>query len=133
MIAYLKKDDWLKPVAGKVIGAIESGRLQGAVSSSSTFHEMYYVFSEHAPLETILADFARVMTIKNLKFIDAGTKTYLSALHLAKTYGMKSIFDAIYAATALSGSVPDHALLSTDSVFDRVPGLRHVRPEELRL
>lgn len=116
-----------------MIGAIEEGKLQGVVSSSEVLHEMYYVFAEHATLETILADLARVITIENLEFIDAGTDTYLSALHLAKVYDMKSIFDAIYAATALSGSVPDHTLLSTDSVFDRVPGLKHVRPEELGL
>jgi hypothetical protein len=41
-----------------------------------------------------------------------------------------SIFDAYYAATALS-SVPDHTIISTDVVFDKVSGLKRVDPRNL--
>ncbi|MDG6913263.1 MAG: PIN domain-containing protein [Nitrososphaerota archaeon] len=133
LVAYLKEDDWLKPTAEKVIAAVEGGRLGEVSCSAATLHEMYYVFSEHAPIQTILADFARVTTIKNLKFVDPSAETYLSALHLARTYGITSVFDALYAATALSPMVPDHTILSTDGVFEKVPGLKRQPPEGLRL
>ncbi len=132
LIAYLKKDDRLKPTAMRVMGAVEAGRLGEVACSAATLHEMYCVFSEHAPLHTILADFARIMTTKNLKFVTADAETYLSALHLAETYNISSAFDALYAATALSPSVPDHTIISTDTVFERVPGLRRQAPDELR-
>ena len=129
----MKKEDWLKPVARKVVAGIESGRLRGTIASAAVLHEMYYVFSEHAPLDTILADFGRVVTIKNLAFLSPDTDVYLSALHLSRTYGVTSFFDAVYAATALSSAVPDHKILSTDSVYDRIPGLKHINPDELGL
>ena len=132
LIAYLKKDDWLKPTAERVIGAVEAGRLGEVACSAATLHEMYYVFSEHAPIHTILADFARITTMKNLKFLNPDPETYLSALHLAETYKISSVFDALYAATALSPSVPDHTIISTDAVFEKVPGLRRQAPEDLR-
>ncbi len=133
LIAYLKKDDWLKPTAERVVGAVEAGRLGEVACSAATLHEMYYVFSGHAPLHTILADFARITTMKNLKFLNQDAETYLSALHLAETYKISSVFDALYAATALSPSVPDHTIISTDAVFEKVPGLRRQPPEDLRV
>lgn len=133
LIAYLKKEDWLKPLARKVIGAVEEGKLKNIHSSTEVLHEMYYVFAEFATLETILADLAKVATLTNLSFLQPGTEVYLSAVHLAKSYRISSIFDAIYAATALSRHVPDHTIISTDEVFDRVPGLRRVRPGDLKL
>ncbi len=133
LIAYLKKEDWLKPTAERVVGAIEAGKLGETACSAATLHEMYYVFSEHAPMRTILADFARIATMKNLKLVNPDVETYLSALHLAETYRISSVFDALYAATALSPSVPDHTILSTDAVFERVPGLKRQAPEALRL
>lgn len=133
LVAYLKKGDWLKPMAERVMRAVEAGKLGEVACSSATLHEMYYVFSEHAPIHTILADFARITTTKNLKFVTPDAETYLSALHIAETYKISSVFDALYAATALSPSVPDHTILSTDAVFERVPGLRRQAPEGLRL
>ncbi len=133
LIAYLKKEDWLKPLAKKVIGAVQEGKLKNVYSSTEVLHEMYYVFAEFAALETILADLAKVATLTNLSFLEPSTEVYLSAVHLAKSYRMSSIFDAIYAATALSRHVPDHTIISTDEVFERVPGLRRVHPSDLKL
>ncbi|MGC8849722.1 MAG: type II toxin-antitoxin system VapC family toxin [Candidatus Bathyarchaeia archaeon] len=129
-IAYLKKEDWLKETATKIIKAIEDGRLQ-AGASSEIFHELYYVFSEYAPLSVILADAAKISTIRNLSFVDADYSVYLTALSLLETYNMKSIFDAIYAATALSGKVPDHIIVSTDRLYDRIHGIERVDPRQL--
>jgi hypothetical protein len=65
-IAYLKKKGWLKETATAIIEAVERGRLSPVQASTEIFHELYYVFSDYAPLETILANEARIATIKNL-------------------------------------------------------------------
>jgi len=132
-IAYMKKSDWLKPKAEEIFKAINSKRLKGIQASSEVLHELYYVFVEHAPVPIILGNAARMATMENIEFIDATREIYLSALELVSTYELGSIFDAIYAATALTEMVPDHTILSTDSAYDRVPGLTRLDPRTLEI
>jgi len=49
------------------------------------------------------------------------------------TYGITSIFDAIYAATALSANVPDHTIISTDKTYDKIKGLKRIDPQKLKI
>ena len=132
-IAYMKRSDWLKPKAEEIINAISSGSLRGAQASTEVLHELHYVFADHAPAATILGNAARLATMENIEFIDATREIYLSALELASTLELGSIFDAIYAATALTDRVPDHTVLSTDSAYDRVPGIKRVDPRRIEL
>jgi len=131
IIALMGKSDWLKESAEKLFTAIDSGKFKAQVSSE-VFHELYYVFSEYAPLSTMIGNQARLMASENLVFVDASGEIYLSALDVMNSYGLTSIFDAIYAATALSDMVPDKTIISTDKVYDRVSGLHRVDPGELK-
>lgn len=126
IIAYMKKEDWLKEHAEKIFRAMEENGLVGVKASSEVFHELYYVFSDYASLSIILGNSAKLATMKNLSFVDLTKEVYLSALSLMETYGISSIFDAIYAATALTDTVPDHTLLSTDLVYDRIRGIKRI-------
>lgn len=130
-IAYMKKEDWLKKTAMAIIDAIESGRLSPIQVSTEIFHEIYYVFSDYAPLHVIMANEAKIAAIKNVNYINPDYTTYLAALNIMDTYGITSIFDAIYAATALSVSVPDHTIISTDEVYDVIKGIKRVDPRKL--
>ncbi|MEM1523401.1 MAG: hypothetical protein QXU69_10250 [Thermofilaceae archaeon] len=47
-----------------------------------------------------------------------------------KQFKLASIFDAHYAATTLN-QVPDHTFITTDTVYDRIPGVKRVDPREL--
>lgn len=132
-IAYIKKEDWLKKVATAIIDAIEEGRLRPVQASTEVFHELYYVFSDYAPLQTIMANEAKIATINNLDYISPEYTTYLTALSVMDTYGITSIFDAIYAATALSAKVPDHTIISTDKTYDAIKGLKRIDPQELKI
>jgi predicted nucleic acid-binding protein len=132
-IAYIKKSDWLKSKAEEIFSAVSTGRLGVVQASSEVLHELYYVFVEHAPASTILGNAARMATMENIEYIDATREIYLSALELLSTYELGSIFDAIYAATALTEMVPDHTILSTDSAYDRVPGLTRVDPRKIEV
>lgn len=132
-IAYMKKEDWLKKVATAIIQAIEKGRLSPVQASTEVFHELYYVFSDYVPLQTIMANEAKIATINNLKYIAPEYTTYLTALSIMDTFGITSIFDAIYAATALSANVPDHTIISTDKTYDIIKGLKRIDPRKLKI
>ena len=132
-IAYMKKEDWLKKAATAIIDAIEKGQLSPVQTSTEVFHELYYVFSDFVPLQTLMANEARIATIKNLTCIMPDYTTYLTALSVMDTYGITSIFDAIYAATALSANVPDHTLISTDKKYDAIKGLKRIDPQKLKI
>ena len=131
--AYIKKDDWLKKAATAIIEAIEKGRLSPVQASTEVFHGLYYVFSDYVPLQTIIANVARIATIDNLNFIAPEYATYLTALSIMDTYGITSISDAIYVATALSAGVPDHTIISTDKKYDSIKGLKRIDPQKLKV
>jgi predicted nucleic acid-binding protein len=132
-IAYIKKEDWLKKAATAIIDAVEKGQLGLVQASTEIFHELYYVFSDYASLDTIVVNEARIATIKNLTYVAPDYATYLAALSLMDTYRMTSIFDAIYAATALSNNVQDHTIISTDKKYDCIKGLKRIDPQKLKI
>lgn len=132
-IAYMKREDWLKKAATEVIDAVEKGRLKPVQASTEVFHELYYVFSDYAPIQTIIANEAKIATINNLNFVAPEYATYLTALAIMDTYGISSVFDAIYAATALSAKVADHTIISTDKKYDSIRGLKRVHPQKLKI
>jgi len=131
--AYIKKQDWLKKTAEAIIEAVETGRLSPTQVSTEIFHEIYYVFSDYAPLHVIMANAARIATIKNLTFVNPDHLTYLTALSIMDTYSLTSIFDSIYAATTLSVNVPDHTIISTDEVYDAIKGIKRLDPRQLNI
>lgn len=85
-IAYLKREDLLKKMATAIIEAVENGQLSPVQASTEIFHEIYYVFSDYAPLQTIMANEARIATIKNLTYVTPDYATYLTALSIMDTY-----------------------------------------------
>lgn len=133
IIAYMKKKDWLKETSTNILNAIMNGKLKNIQMSTEVFHELYYVFSDYASLKIILANEAKLATINNITFINPTIDTYLAALNLMETYEMKSIFDAIYAATTLTEKVPDHTILSTDETYERIRGIKRIDPRELQI
>lgn len=131
LYAYIKREDWLKPSADKLIRRIAAGELGRVYASRESLHEIYYVsLEEGVSLDEILARFALLTSIDNLVFLETTYEIDILALALLKQYRLGSIFDAYYAATALS-LVPDHTIITTDSVYDRVPGIRRVDPREI--
>jgi hypothetical protein len=45
-------------------------------------------------------------------------------------YDLSSIFDSYYAATALL-SDPDRTVISIDSIYERIPGIKRKDPREV--
>lgn len=131
LYAYVKKEDWLKKVAKNLMLKIVKGELGTVYASREALHEMYYVAKEEGiSIDEYISRVAALTAIKNLVFLETTYEIDLLALTLMKQYRLESIFDAYYAATALN-QVPDHSIISTDTVFDRIPGIRRIDPRSV--
>ena len=131
LYAYIKKEDWLKPVAKNLISRITKGEFGTVYASRESLHEIYYVSKEEGvSTDELITRGAALTAIKNLTFLDTTFEIDLLALTLMKQYLLTSIFDAYYAATALN-QVEDHKIVSTDTVFDCIPGIKRVDPRKI--
>lgn len=131
LYAYVKKEDWLKPTAYKLMSKIIKGDLGQVYASREVLHEIYYVSKqEGVSVDEILARGAALTAIENLVFLDTTFTIDLLALTLMRQYGLTSIFDAYYAATALN-QIEDNTIISTDTVFNTIPGIKRIDPREI--
>ena len=126
LYAYIKKEDWLKPVAENIIAKIMKGEFGLVYASRESLHEIYYVSKEEGiTLDEIVSRAAALTDLENLVFLDTTYEVELLALVLMIQFNLNFIFDAYYASTALN-QVPDHTIISTDTIFDKIPGIRRV-------
>lgn len=131
LYAYVKKEDWLKPAANKLMSRIVKGEFGIVYASREALHEIYYVSKEEGVSpDQLIARIAALTAIENLTFLDTSFEIDLLALVLIRQHGLTSIFDAYYAATALN-QVEDQTIVSTDKVFDAVPGIRRIDPRKI--
>jgi predicted nucleic acid-binding protein len=131
LYAHVKKDDWLKPTAEKLMRRIAHGEFGNVAASREALHELYYVSMEEGiDLESYIIRMAALTSIPNLKFLDTSMEIDILAATLMKQFRLTSIFDAYYAATALNAA-GDHTIVSTDEIFDNVTGIKRVDPRKL--
>ena len=131
LYSYIKKEDWLKETADKFISKIAEGEFGQVYASRESLHEIYYVSKqEGANLDEIIRRIAILTAIPNLVFIETSFQIDLLAFVLMKNYGITSVFDAYYASTALN-EIDDHIIVSTDKVYDCLPGLIRKDPRKL--
>lgn len=131
LYAYVKEEDWLKSVAVELIERVTRGKYGDIYASRECFHELYYVSTEEeVDMEEVISRVGALSAIDNLTFLETTPEIDLAALTLMKQYDLTSIFDAYHAATALEQD-PDQRIVSTDDVFDSVPGLERSDPREL--
>ena len=131
LYAYVKKEDWLKTTANKLLSRIIKGEFGIVYASREALHEIYYVSkAEGVSTDELIARTAALTAIDNLTFLDTTCEIDLLALALIRQYGFASIFDAFYAATALN-QIEDHIIISTDTAFDCVPGIKRMDPREI--
>jgi predicted nucleic acid-binding protein len=129
--ALVKSDDWLKPTATTLFQRIIQRKLGIVYVSREALHGLYYVSMEKGvSLDEYISRVASLTSIPNLEFLHTTHETDILALTIMKQFGITSIFDAYHAATCLS-MVPDRTIISTDKVYDRVPGLKRVDPRNI--
>ena len=131
LYAYVKKEDWLKETARNIISRIIKGEFGQVYVPRECLHEIYYVSKEEGvSMDELINRAATLTAIQNLTFVDTTFEIDLLALVLMRQYGFTSIFDAYYAAAALN-QVEDHTIMSTDKIFDCIPGLVRIDPRKI--
>lgn len=131
LYAHVKRDDWLKAAAEKLLRRMVRGDFGVVLTSREVLHELYYVsMEEGVTLEMYISRLAALTALPNLKYLDTTSEIDILAATLMKQFKLDSIFDAYYAATALN-AVPDRTIASTDDVFDKVTGIKRVDPRTL--
>jgi len=130
ILAHVKEKDWLKSYADKILRAADSGRIRLS-TSCEVIHELYYISLKLGiEMETLLSKIAALTSMNNIDWIPATAEIALVAMTLMLEYNLSSIFDAYYAATALL-SDPDGTVISTDPIYDRIPGIKRKDPREV--
>lgn len=131
LYAHVKSKDWLKEVAEKIISKVEEGKFGKVYTSREILHELYYVSTaEGISIDEYISRVANLTSINNLIFLETNYEIDLLALTLISQYKLTSIFDAYYAATCLN-QVEDHTIISADSVYDKIPGIKRMDPKDL--
>jgi len=126
--AFVKESDRLKPVADRLMWRIKEGELGEITASREALHELYYVsMREGVTLDEYISRVAALTSIPHLQFIPTTSDIDLLALTLMRQHGLSSIFDAYHAATTLN-QVSDQTIISTDHVFDKIPGIKRIPP-----
>jgi predicted nucleic acid-binding protein len=128
LFAHIKETDWLKKDADQLLSEIEKGSFGTVYASRETLHELYYLSSKVGWFpQKALSKVASLTQIKNLSWLPTTTDVDLLALSLLATYDISSVFDAYHAAACLLTD-PEHTIISTDGVYDRIKNLTRLEP-----
>ncbi len=97
-------------------------------TSAAALLELYYVLEDYGyGKEAILGKQAEIAAMKCLAVMPLTTEVVLAAQSVMRTFRVPGLFDAIYAAAALNQD-EERKILSTDEIYDRVPGLTRIDP-----
>ncbi|MEM4310802.1 MAG: hypothetical protein QXX95_00225 [Nitrososphaerales archaeon] len=81
LYAFVKKEDWLKPTADRVIERITRGDFGIVYASRECLHELYYVSREEGvSLGEYIARASAITAIKNLEFLETTYEIDLLAI-----------------------------------------------------
>lgn len=131
ILAFYKKDDHLKPLATRLFSRIEQGDFGTVVIPSVFSIELYCVLRALTGVIPVRDVISHLITFPNLSIIPSTIDHQLAALFLLENYQLESIFDAVYAAISLSDDNPDHTIISSDHIYDRIEGLTRLDPTRI--
>lgn len=126
MLAVIKSEDRLKPVAEKILDKVNSGDLKGVYASTAVIQEVIFWFYNRQLLNE-LAKAVNILThLRNVEWIALTPEICLTASLLINEYNT-SPFDAYHIATAI---FRDKTILSTEHVYDKIKGIKRIDPAE---
>ena len=126
LLASMKKEDRLKPVAERILVEIDSGKLEGVYASIVTIQEIVFWLYNRQLFNEIVNAVNALLYLKNLEWVELTPEICLTASVLINEYKV-SPFDAYHAATAISR---DKVILSSEHVYDRINGVNRIDPKE---
>jgi predicted nucleic acid-binding protein len=127
LVAHSKTSDWLKPQADLIFERLRKGSLSLSTSAAALI-ELYYVLEDFGiDKGSILGKQAELAGIEGLTILPLTAEVILAAQSVMRTFRVPGLFDGLYAAATLNQD-REHKILSTDEVYDRVPGIQRVDP-----
>ena len=129
LLASIKKEDRLKPIAKRILDGIDSGKLEGIYASVVTIQEIVFWFYNRQLLGDMIIAVNALIHLKNVEWVGLTPDICLAASALMNEYKV-SPFDAYHVATAIS---KDKEIVSTEHIYDRIKGVKRVDPKELVL
>ena len=69
MLAVIKKDDRLKPVAKKILEKIESGNLEGIYASTASIQEVIFWFYNRQLFSDLTKVMSELIHLKNVEWV----------------------------------------------------------------
>ncbi|MFQ5711164.1 MAG: type II toxin-antitoxin system VapC family toxin [Candidatus Geothermarchaeales archaeon] len=127
LLAYIRREDRLKPVAKRILEQVDSGALRGVYASTAAIQEIVFWFYNRQMFEELVEAVNALVHIRNLEWVDVTPYICLTASILMSEYGV-SPFDAYHVATAIA---KDKTIISTEHVYDSVRGVKRIDPREM--
>ena len=126
LLAVIKKEDRLKPVAERILEKIDSGDLKDVYASTATLQEIIFWFYNRQLFSEITKAVNVLTHLRHIEWIAITPEICLTATLLINEYGT-SPFDAYHAATAIS---KDKTILSTEHIYNKIKGITRLDPVE---
>ncbi|MBO3755395.1 MAG: type II toxin-antitoxin system VapC family toxin [Candidatus Brockarchaeota archaeon] len=127
LLASIKKEDRLKPIAKRILEEIDSGKLKGVYASVATIQEIVFWFYNRQLFDELVKAVNALLHLKNIEWITIRPEICLTASILINEYKV-SPFDAYHIATAI---FRDRIIISTEHVYDKIKGIKRIDPKEL--
>lgn len=126
LLAVIKKEDRLKPVAEKILEKIDSGEVKSIYVSTAAMQEIVFWFYNKQLYHELSLAVNVLSHLHNIEWIPITPEICLTASLLINEYKI-SPFDAYHAATAIPR---DKTILSTEHVYDKIKGITRIEPVE---
>jgi predicted nucleic acid-binding protein len=124
LLAAIKKEDRLKPVAAKILKKIDSGDIRDVYASTATIQEIIFWFYNRQLFDDLIKAVNFLTHIRHIDWIPLTPQICTTASLLMGEYSLAP-FDAYHLATALS---MDKTILSTEHVYEKIKGVRRIEP-----
>ena len=124
LLAAIKKEDRLKPVAAKILEKIDSGDIKDVYASTATIQEIIFWFYNRQLFDDLIKAVNFLTHIRHIDWIPLTPQICTTASLLMGEYSLAP-FDAYHLATALS---MDKTILSTEHVYEKIKGVRRIEP-----
>jgi predicted nucleic acid-binding protein len=126
LLAVIKKEDRLKPIAEKILEKIDSGELKGIYASTAVLQEVIFWFYNRQLLSELEKAVNVLSHLRNVEWVPITPEICLTASLLINEY-KTSPFDAYHIATAIPR---DKTILSTEHIYNKIKGITRIEPTE---
>jgi predicted nucleic acid-binding protein len=126
LLAVIKKEDRLKPIAEKILEKIDSGELKGIYASTAVLQEVIFWFYNRQLLSKLEKAVNVLSHLRNVEWVPITPEICLTASLLINEY-KTSPFDAYHIATAIPR---DKTILSTEHIYNKIKGITRIEPTE---